>query len=181
MKKTISMLLLLALTLSLAGCGKKESEDEGHLVATKWFDCLNGDEMLWNTVKEISLDEFPGVTFRWNSGTLEAITDEEARTLYTGWPIWSVYFCDLNGDGNPELCSTTSLGSGLVDDRFIIYDYVTGTSFEKSDRGQFDYRLNLRNGRLIVEKRGCMQEELLASGELVFQDETYQIVWDLEK
>jgi len=146
--------------------------------ATKWFDALHGDEMVWDGMREINLDEFPGVTFRWFSEKLEAVTEKETITLYTGMPIWSVFFCDLNGDGKPELCSSTSLGSGLVDNRFIIYDYANGVSYEKSDRGQYDYTLNLKNGKLIVEKRGCMQEELAASGELVFRGETYQIIWD---
>ncbi len=146
--------------------------------ATKWFDCLHGDEMVWDGMREINLDEFPGVTFRAYSERIEAVTDKETVTLYTGMPIWSVFFCDMNGDGKPELCSSTSLGSGLIDNRFIIYDYVNGASYERSDRGLYDYTLNLQDGKLIVEKRGCMQEELAASGELVFRDETYQIIWD---
>lgn len=178
MKKTISVLMLLAFAVSLAGCGKRESEAGEDYAAIKWIDYLNEDETLWDEAREIKLDEFPGVTFRWNSGTLAAIVDGETTALYGGMPIWSVYFCDLTGDGKPELCSTISLGSGMTDDRILIYDFANGTSYEKSDRGQFDYRLNLKNGRLIVEKRGCMQEELLASGELVFQDETYQIAWE---
>lgn len=178
MKKTISVLLLLALVVSLTACGKKEPEAGEDYAAIKWIDYRNEDEMLWDEAREIELDEFPGVTFHWNSGTLAAIVDGEATALYGGMPIWSVYFCDLTGDGKPELCSTVSLGSGMIDERILIYDYANGTSYEKSDRGQFDYRLSLKNGRLVVEKRGCMQEELLASGELVFQDETYQIVWE---
>lgn len=180
MKKIISIVLFLLLTLSLTCCGKQNeaSEDAQALTASKWFDSLNGDEMIWDGVREIQLDEFPGVTFRWHPEKLEAVTDKEIIPLYTGMPIWSVYFCDLNGDGRPELCSTTSVGSGIVDNRFIIYDYANSTSYEKSDRGQYDYTLNLQNGKLIVEKRGYMQEKLLASGELVFRDESYQIVWD---
>lgn len=146
--------------------------------ATKWFDCLHGDEMVWDGMREINLDEFPGVTFRAYSERIEAVTDKKVIPLYTGMPIWSVFFCDLNGDGKPELCSSTSLGSGLIDNRFIIYDYANGASYEKSDRGQYDYTLDLQNGKLIVEKRGCMQEDLVTSGELVFRDETYQIIWD---
>ncbi len=148
--------------------------------AVKWFDCLHGDEMVWDGRREINLDEFPGVTFRWFSEKLEAVTEKETITLYTGMPIWSVFFYDLNGDGKPELCSSTSFGSGLIDNRFIIYDYALGASYEMSDRGNYDYTLNLQNGKLIVEKRGSMQDELLASGELVCRDNTYQIMWDFE-
>ena len=146
--------------------------------ATKWFDCLHGDEMLWDGIRETNRHEFPGVTFRWNSGKLDAITDKETVTLYTGMPIWSVYFYDLNGDGKPELCSTLSIGSGIIENCFIIYDYALGASYVMSDRMEYDYTLNMKNGKLMVEKREYMQEDLLASGELVFQDETYQIIWN---
>lgn len=40
--------------------------------------------------------------------------------LYTGMPIWNTYFCDLTGDGLPELCSTLSFGSGMIDSRTIL-------------------------------------------------------------
>jgi len=39
----------------------------------------------------------------------------------------------------------------------------------------YDYVLNMKNGKLIAEKRKFMQEELVSSGELVFQDGTIQI------
>lgn len=149
-------------------------------VATKWFDCLYGDEMIWDSIREIDLDEFPGVTFRAYSDRIEAVTDKEVVPLYTGMPIWSVYFCDLNGDGKPELCSTLSIGSGIVENCFIIYDYALGASYVMSDRMEYDYTLSMKNGKLMVEKRGYMRDELLDSGELVFQDNTYQIMWDCE-
>ncbi len=41
------------------------------------------------------MDEFTGVTFRCYSGYLDAATDSGTVQLYTGMPIWSVYFYDL--------------------------------------------------------------------------------------
>lgn len=119
--------------------------------------------------------EEAGVTFRWHGDHLEAVTDEETVTLYTGMPIWSVYFYDLTGDGKPEICSTISLGSGMVDNRIIVYDYAGGASYELSDRCNFDYVLNIQGDSLIVEKRAYMQDEIIESGELVFLDDTIQI------
>ena len=72
----------------------------------KWFDCLHGDEMVWDDVREYDLEEFPETTFRWSAEQLEAVKGSEITPLYNGMPIWSVYFCDLTGDGKPELCST---------------------------------------------------------------------------
>ena len=96
---------------------------------------------------EINLDAFPGVTFRCNSEKLEAVTDKEIVLLYTGMPIWNVYFFDLTGDGKPELCSTVSVGSGIIDNRIIIYDYAEGVSYELSDRMNYDFVLNMKNGK----------------------------------
>lgn len=157
-----------------------KATDTQKLEVTKWFDCLNGDEMIWDGVQEINLDEYPGIIFRWSYEKLEAVTDKKNVPLYTGMPIWSVYFCDFNNDGRPELCSTLSIGSGMIDNRIIIYDYAMGASYELSDRGQYDYTLNLQNGKMMVEKRRYMQDELLDSGELSYQDNTYQIMWNLE-
>lgn len=180
MKKIIAIVLCMALSISFTSCSKENTSDE-HSKSSKpnsvikWFDCLNGDEMDWQGFKEYSLEEFSGVTFRWYSERLEAVTDEEILSLYSGMPIWSVYFYDLTGDGNPELCSTLSFGSGIIDNRILIYDYADGASYELSDRGNFDYVLNMQNDSLIVEKRFYMKDEVIESGELVFLNDTIQI------
>lgn len=142
----------------------------------KWFDCLHGDEMIWDGMRETSLYEFDDVTFRWTSERVEAVTKKETAPLYYGMPIWSIYLCDLTGDGKPELCSSISLGSGIVDERIIVYDYAHGASYELSDRGNFDYILNQQGDHLIVEKREYAKEELISSGELVYKDGSIQIV-----
>ena len=137
--------------------------------ATKWFDALHGDEMVWDGMREINLDEFPGVTFRWFSEKLEAVTEKETITLYTGMPIWSVYFCDLNDDGKPEICSSISFGSGIIDNRVIVADYANKGVYELSDRGYFDYVLTCQDGQLWAEKRAYMQDEVLESGPLMLR------------
>ncbi len=179
MKRIIAIIIYFALSMPLIGCEKalvsESSESSNSNSVIKWFDSLNGDEMVWDGIREYNLDEFPGVTFRWHYGHLEAVTEEETVTLYTGMPIWSVYFYDLTGDSNPELCSTLSFGSGMIDNRIKIYDYTSGASYELSDRGNFDYVLNMQEDSLVVEKRVYMQDELVESGELVFLNDTIQI------
>ena len=64
----------------------------------------------------------------------------------------------------------------MIDNRIIIYDYAGGASYELSDRGNFDYILNMREDSLVVEKRVYMQDEMVESGELVFRDDTIQII-----
>ena len=100
----------------------------------EWFDYLETpDEMKWDGSLEISLTEFPDVTFRWTYGEMLAVKGSKSTSLYTGMPIWNAYFCDLTGDGLPELCSSISWGSGMIDNRVIIYDYANGVSYELSD------------------------------------------------
>lgn len=80
------------------------------------------------------------------------------------------YLCDLTGDGVPERCVSVWVGSGLVDERIVVDDEVTGATYELSDRGRYDYRLYEQNGELLVEKRRFsgwpVDGELLAIGRL---------------
>ena len=144
----------------------------------EWFDYLETpDEMKWDGSLEISLTEFPDVTFRWTYGEMLAVKGSKSTSLYTGMPIWNAYFCDLTGDGLPELCSTISWGSGMIDNRVTIYDYANGVSYELSDRGYFDFtlRFNEADGYLYVDKRKYNTDELVETGRLVFKDNTIQI------
>lgn len=137
-----------------------------------WFDYYNDTAMPWADCLETGTPAFPDVTFRWYPGMLEAETGGETCSLYSGMPIWNAYFCDLTGDGLPDLCSTLSFGSGLIDDRVIIYDYANGVSYTLEDRGNFDYSLwlNEADGRLWVDQKVCGADTLAASGPLVYAD-----------
>ena len=144
----------------------------------EWFDYLETpDEMKWDGSLEISLTEFPDVTFRWTYGEMLAVKGSKSTSLYTGMPIWNAYFCDLTGDGLPELCSSISWGSGMIDNRVIIYDYANGVSYELSDRGCFDFtlRFNEADGYLYVDKKKYNTDELVETGRLVFKNNTIQI------
>jgi len=148
-------------------------------VVTKWFDYLETpDEMKWDGSVDINLPEFSDVTFRWSYGEMLAVKGSETTPLYTGMPIWNTYFCDLTGDGLPELCSTISWGSGMIDNRVIIYDYANGVSYSLEDRGVSDYTLrqNESDGQLYIDKSNHIGGDVVASGRLVFQDECIQMV-----
>ena len=144
----------------------------------EWFDYLETpDEMKWDGSLEISLTEFPDVTFRWTYGEMLAVKGSKSTSLYTGMPIWNAYFCDLTGDGLPELCSSISWGSGMIDNRVIIYDYANGVSYELSDRGYFDFTLRFHeaDGYLYVDKKKYNTDELVETGRLVFKNNSIQI------
>ena len=145
---------------------------------TEWFDYLETpDEMVWDGRLEINLPEFPGVTFRWYPEKMEAVTEEGIVPLFHGMPIWNTYFCDLTGDRIPDLCSTYTFGSGIIDSRIIIYDYANGASYELSDRGYFDFtlRFNEADGYLYVDKTKYNTDELVETGRLVFKNNCIQI------
>lgn len=144
----------------------------------QWFDYLDTpSEMQWDRQMEANIPEFPDVTFRWTYGEMMAVTGNEITSLYTGMPIWNTYFCDLTGDGLPELCSTISWGSGMIDNRVIIYDYANGASYELSDRGYFDFTLRFHeaDGYLYVDKTKYNSDELVETGRLVFKNNSIQI------
>ena len=144
----------------------------------QWFDYLDDPaQMQWDGQMEADIPEFPDVTFRWYPEKMEAVTEDGITSLYMGMPIWNTQFCDLTGDGLPELCSTISFGSGIIDNRIIIYDYANGTSYGLSDRGFFDFvlRYNEADGYLYVDKTKYDTDELIESGCLVFQNGYLQI------
>ena len=150
---------------NVSGLGPAQTE--------KWFDYLeNPEEMNWDGRLEIALPEYPGVTFRWYPEKMEAVTENEITPLYTGMPIWNTYFCDLTGDGLPELCSTITFGSGIIDSRVIVYDYANGASYTLEDREKYDYSLRLdeSDGSLCVVQRAHDSGDIAAVGELFFSD-----------
>lgn len=139
-------------------------------LAEEWFDYLHLNSMDWESHLETSRPEFPGVTFRWTPGEMEAVTQAGSSALFAGMPIWNAYFCDLTGDGKPELCGTVSFGSGFVDNHVVVFDYENKETHYLWNRFVSDYELYLEGGRLCVAKRPPMGEEILESGRLIFQD-----------
>ena len=152
--------------------------------ARMWFDFTaapNG--MSYTDEMKCTINEFKGITFKYTPYEIVATTSWEdsdlaGRTiLITGMPIWNAYFSDLTGDGLPEICSQVSFGSGIIDNRVIIYDYANGVSYRLIDRGYHDYylRMNDADGYLYVDKRIYNSDELVSSGKLVFKNDTLQL------
>ncbi len=153
-----------------------EEEPAGEVL--QWFDDYHNENFPWDGRREINLDAFPGVTFRWYPEKVEAVVGTEIIPLYSGLPIWNVYFTDLTGDGLPELCSTVSFGSGIIDDRILVYDYANGngTSYSLENRGYFDYTLSVQNDRLLVTRWVYATSEVSETGYLFFVDDKLQMV-----
>lgn len=116
------------------------------------------------------------MTFYWRDEQTEAKSGGETTVLYCGTPVQGAYWCDLNGDGSPELCSTVSFGFGLIDSRVIVYDVVAGRHYEIEDRGVYDYTLKTDGDALVIEKRDCYTLELIAVGRSVYTDGAVRFV-----
>ena len=93
------------------------------------------------------------MTFRWTPEQVSATTPDGVETvLFQGTPVWSVYFSDLNGDGYSELCSMVSFGSGIIDERILVYDYKAGRLSELKDRMYYNYTLSLEDNALVARQ-----------------------------
>ncbi len=140
----------------------------------KWFDFENTVEAIgWEDKISIEVPEFPGVTFYYSDGEFISSVNtgadmDTATTLITGWPIWNAYFCDLTGDGLPEICTSLAFGSGFIDDRIVVYDYANGVKYELEDRGNYNYTLrqDSENGFLYIDKTEGSKVGLLASSQM---------------
>lgn len=87
----------------------------------QWIADHSGEQEFPNSPKELILDEFPGITFRWAQDMVTATNTSSENVLIRGMPIWNVYLADLNGDGLPEFCANASIGSGIIDDTLTLF------------------------------------------------------------
>ena len=149
-----------------------------------WFDFTAAPNRMSHTDEmKCTIEEFKGINFKYTPYEIVATTSwEDSNTagrqiLISGMPIWNAYFCDLTGDGLPEICSQVSYGSGMIDNRVVIVDYANGVSYKLEDRGYHDYylRMNDADGYLYVDKRIYNSDELVSSGRLIFKDGCIQI------
>lgn len=150
--------LCLLITLSFTACKSEQAQENASEAENPVFTHVDyyhsdGDEIPWDTEGiDMDVPEFPGITFRWTPTELIAVQDDDQTTLIDGTPIWNVFVTDINGDKMPEFCATASFGSGLTDDRIIVYDYANSKSYEISDRANYDYHLSKQDDALIVTR-----------------------------
>jgi hypothetical protein len=132
----------------------------------EWLNYFYNDELPWSNSFDLELLEYPDTIFRWTPEKVVAITPDGESELFYGMPVWNVYLTDLTGDGLPEFCATISIGSGIIDNRVVAYDYSVQKAYELSDRMKYDYSLSLVDGRLIVTKTEYNSDADMAAGEL---------------
>ena len=99
----------------------------------EWFDYTENPSAM-DDESTIKLPIYPDVTFSYNQTQIIASKPFDTSELtgqtilIDGMPIWNAYFTDLTGDDFPEICATYSFGSGMIDNRITIYDYVNGVA-----------------------------------------------------
>ena len=157
---------------------RNANSERDNVIVIKWFDYLHDAKMPWEGSLETEISDYPGITFRWTPDAVTSIHKGKETELYAGMPIWNAFFCDLTGDGKPEICSTISVGSGMIDNRIIVFDYAKGVSYELSKRGEFDYSLFLQDGNLMVNKHRYNSDELLEVGHLANINGNIEMVKD---
>ena len=144
-----------------------------------WIDSEK-EEIFSEGIRETSVEDFPDTVFRYSAGEVSAVTDGEETVLYQGMPVWNVYFYDATSDGYPDLCSTCSIGSGVISEYIQVYDFRNGKSYTLHDRMVYDYYLREYRSMLIVEKyaygafwngKQDGEEKVLERGRLVVSPE----------
>ena len=179
----VAILACVAVVICLLTLPKKDASPKAQAVgsAAQWLDYYESSaDMPWDSAKEITVDAYPDVTFRWTAGSVEAVENGKTRTLFTGMPVWSVYFADVTGDGRSELLATVSFGSGIVDEHIVVYDYANRQIYTLWSRMQFDYHLyNTDNAAqpLYVGKTPYMGDKQVDTGTLELHDGILSCRW----
>lgn len=132
----------------------------------EWLNYFYNDKLPWDSSFDLELPEYPDTIFRWTPEKVTAIAQDDEKELFSGMPVWNVYLADLTRDGLPEFCATISIGSGIVDNRVVAYDYSAQKLYELSDRMNYDYALSLEDGHLIAGKTEYNTGTPLAAGDL---------------
>lgn len=162
MKRKIMIAITLCCLL-FASCGNdnKVHIDWNTTKVYRWQDYFSTDEYPFEEdfEQKIELTDFPDTVFIWRTFGIVASIDGEECVLATGMPLWNAFFTDLNSDGFPELCTTVSFGSGIVDNHIVVYDYHNEKEYTLWERMHFDYSLYLDNGELFVLKSPYWNKE----------------------
>lgn len=120
----------------------------------KWQDYYEADEYQFGEDFELKLEltEFPDTVFIWRDTNIYACANGQEHMLVSGMPLWNAFYTDLNSDGFPELCATVSMGSGIVDEHIIVYDYHNEKEYILEDRTKYDYSLYIEDDELCVRQ-----------------------------
>lgn len=82
-------------------------------------------------------------------------------------------YCDITGDGKPDLCNSVTHGSGIVSTGIFVYDIENKQGYQLQDRGEYDYWFNSVKDGVVYIKKGFFGRRNMrdgAVGKLEFAD-----------
>ncbi|MDE6519708.1 MAG: hypothetical protein K2K91_04505 [Ruminococcus sp.] len=180
MKYKVSYLLIVS-CLFLTSCSQsKEIQNnwEQNKVC-KWNDYYKNAERPYEDFElEMTLEDFPDVTFKWTEFSVTAIENGNKKGMIAGMPVYSIYFTDLTNDGFPEICSTVMFGSGIIDTHIEVFDYKNDKNYTLCERTLYDYNLIMKDDKLLVEKRpyGYYEDDRVETGNLIIEDDILKFI-----
>ena len=157
LKKVLIIPIIIA-SFSLASCDKENSIwYQRRITGTKiWDQYLDNDEAISLAQSGVTLDEYKDIVFTRTS--YDYSLEANGERLFGG--VFSFYAADFNNDGYRELCLGVSVGSGIIDERIMIYDYHNDkVIFSLDDRLNHDYYLTLNNDQLYAKETKPMKPE----------------------
>jgi len=164
----IIMISVLALVVAgaavLAAVFGKNTEEKAP--KTEFLFSLWDGDVGWEDTREFVVPEYAGTKFVWDSLGISA----DGEGLFWGMPVWSVYLSDLNGDGKREIISEVSIGSGLVDDRIIAFDFSEKRRYVLENRFYSDFSLFLNNGEPWVRENKYGDGEIISERKLALSE-----------
>lgn len=162
MISTLALVVAGAAVLAVVfGKNTEENAPETELLFSLW----DGD-VGWEDTREFAVPEYAGIKFVWNSLGVSA----DGEGLFWGMPVWNVYLSDLNGDGKREIISEVSIGSGIVDDRIIAYDFSKKQGYQLENRFYSNFSLFLNNGELWVRENKYGGGEIISERKLALSE-----------
>ncbi len=131
-----------------------------------WFNRNEMGEEFWEE-RRIKIAAYPELTFIHRNGDMILCeTDGTEQKLYSATLLKSVWFYDVTGDGNPDLCSDISEEHGFTSERIMIYDLALGRVCTLLEQGKTDLRLKEEGGKLGIEKSPYGQNQYAGFEEL---------------
>lgn len=127
-----------------------QNVDEKYIPARRVFDMCYETLYTYQSLEDLTFDEFPGVTFEANGKSFSGykVQVDENTALYFNW---SFYLADLNQDGHLDICYCYSAGSGWVNFGVSVYDFFNKTAiFDKVNRYSNNYLLDLDDSGYLV-------------------------------
>ena len=196
MNKAITIILFIALILSLTACAKEKSSAESSnsipssIESSFLFKGLENENAIewkrpdeWDGSKlQIQLCEFPDMIFErgyyeapndyggfeWNNYVKSTSQNGDDRQMFESWT--NIYISDITGDGFSDFAYMVSWTSGLFTSGVVVYDYMNNKHHYLDGYGGANV-LSLEDGKIKVTQGYHPDgKTLLPVGELAMSD-----------